>query len=148
VLRPWINAEDEKLNKYKKKFIIKYDPRDISTIYFFDPVLNEYFPIPYRDISKPMMSIWELRAVKKHLKEQKHHEIDEALIFGAFDRMREIEESAVEKSVKARRRSQNRKQTKARKNAIDNSDAANLPEVELSFDVSELQPFDDIDEDF
>ncbi|MCB1583333.1 MAG: Mu transposase C-terminal domain-containing protein [Xanthomonadales bacterium] len=148
VLRPWINAEDEKLNKYKKKFIIKYDPRDISVIYFYDPELNDYFPIPYRDISKPMMSIWELREVKKHLKQQNHHEIDEEIIFNAFERMREIEESAVEKTAKARRKRQTRSQTQTRRKSTPNANSENPPEVDLSFDVDELEPFDDIDEDF
>ncbi|MFV0543022.1 MAG: Mu transposase C-terminal domain-containing protein [Marinicella pacifica] len=148
VLRPWNNAEDEKQNKHKKKFIIKYDPRDISSIYFYDPSLNEYFLIPYRDISKPMMSIWELREVKKHLKDQNHHEIDEALIFRTFERMKEIEEAAVSKTVKARRKQQTRKQTKSRSANKRKPETSESPIDELAFDTSELQPFDDIDEDF
>lgn len=148
VLRPWINAEDEKLKKYKKKFIIKYDPRDISSIYFFDPQLKEYFEIPYRDISKPVMSIWELREVKKQLKAQDQHEIDEALIFSAFERMKEIEEAAVEKTAKARRRRQARKQTVARKNRNSSKSDELSQAPDLDFDINELQPFDDIDENF
>lgn len=148
VLRPWINAEDEKLSKYKKKFIIKYDPRDISTIYFYDPQLNEYFDIPYRDTSKSVMSIWELREVKNHLKAQNHHEIDEALIFSAFERMKEIEEAAVENTAKARRRRQARKQTLARKSNSSKPAEVENTVPEMSFNVDELEVFEDIDEDF
>ncbi|AZB34810.1 helix-turn-helix domain-containing protein [Chryseobacterium bernardetii] len=60
VLRKYIHSKED-YGKYskKQKFIFKRDPRDISIIYFYDPNLNDYYDIPYRDTSKPPMSIWE-----------------------------------------------------------------------------------------
>ncbi|HEX5329675.1 DDE-type integrase/transposase/recombinase, partial [Sulfuricurvum sp.] len=49
VLRRWINSEDERGGA--RKFLFKIDPRDISRIFFFDPEIKEYFPIPYRTMS-------------------------------------------------------------------------------------------------
>ena len=43
--------------------------RDISVVFFFDPELNCYFEIPYRDTSRPPLTLWELREVRRRLTE-------------------------------------------------------------------------------
>ncbi|MEP5071303.1 MAG: Mu transposase C-terminal domain-containing protein, partial [Crocinitomicaceae bacterium] len=97
VLRKHIHSkESSRSNSSKKKFIFKRDPRDISTIYFFDPELNDYFEIPYRNTSHPPMSIWEYNHVIKKLTDRKQP-VDEDSIFRAYDDMEEIEESAIRK---------------------------------------------------
>lgn len=78
-LRPWIQAKDPADAKHKRKFVVRRDPRDISVVYFYDPELNEYFEIPYRDTSHPSMSVWELREVRRRLREGGHHAVNEAL---------------------------------------------------------------------
>jgi putative transposase len=50
--------------KRKRLFLIRRDPRDISVVYFFDPELNCYFEIPYRDTSRPALTLWELREAR------------------------------------------------------------------------------------
>ncbi|GGP22888.1 transposase [Silvimonas iriomotensis] len=40
VLNPWINAMDPELTRYKRKFIVRRDPRNISQLYFFDPEIK------------------------------------------------------------------------------------------------------------
>jgi putative transposase len=60
VLRPRIHAEDPGNSPRKRKFIVRRDPRDLSVVYFYDPELEQYFEIPYRDRSRPPLSIWEL----------------------------------------------------------------------------------------
>jgi putative transposase len=47
--------------KRKRLFLIRRDPRDISVVYFFDPELNCYFEIPYRNTSRPALTLWELK---------------------------------------------------------------------------------------
>lgn len=68
VLRRWVNARDPNNPKAKRKFIFKRDPRRISPIYFYDPELKQYFRVPYRDATYPVMSIWEYRKIRSHLK--------------------------------------------------------------------------------
>ena len=98
VLRKWIKSKDDKGNS--KKFIFKIDPRDISTIWFYDPDIKDYFPIPYRNISLPPISRWELRSIKQHLAEQNIENPDESIIFKAYDRMQKIQEEATTKTVR------------------------------------------------
>ncbi len=67
-LRKWIKQPD-KNRKSVKKFIVRYDPRDISVIFFYDPEMEAYQVVPYRDSSHPPISIWELKELKRKAKE-------------------------------------------------------------------------------
>ena len=109
VLRRWINAPDPVAPKYKRKFMFRRDPRDISTIWFYDPEVNVYYPIPYRDTSHPPISIWEMREAKRRAEADGRRHVDERALFSAYDRMREIEQNAQAKTVSARRAAQRRK---------------------------------------
>jgi putative transposase len=108
VLRRFINAADPDDPRHKRKFIFKRDPRDISVLYFYDPDVKRYYPIPYRDTSRPALSVWELREATKRLKEEGRRDIDENLIFAAYARMRAAEEQAVRETKRARREGQRR----------------------------------------
>jgi len=108
VLRRFINAVDPDDLRHKRKFIFKRDPRDISVLYFYDPDVKRYYPIPYRDTSRPALSVWELREVTGRLKEEGRRDIDENLIFAAYARMRAAEEQAVRETKRARRDGQRR----------------------------------------
>jgi len=108
VLRRHINARDPNDPRLKRKFIFKRDPRDISRIYFYDPDVKLYYAVPYRDTSHPPMSVWELREVKRQLEKEGVGEINEQLIFDAYERMRRQEEESVKETKKARRSRQRR----------------------------------------
>lgn len=112
VLRPWVNTLVEGRSKLKRKFIFRRDPRDISTIWFYDHELETYYPIPYRNTSFPSITLWELREIKNRLKEEGIKNINEDLIFSAYEKMREIEQQAVTKTKKARKATQKRKNAK------------------------------------
>jgi putative transposase len=103
VLRRWVGATDPKAPTKKRKFIFRRDPRDISYIYFFDPDAKTYFKIPYRNMSHPAISLWEMRAVRKFLKQQGRDSVDEESLFRAFEAMRAIEQKAVSTTGKVRR---------------------------------------------
>jgi putative transposase len=62
---------------------VRRDPRDISVVHFFDPELRQYFSIPYRDTSHPTISVWELREVRRRLKEQGKETMNEDVVFRA-----------------------------------------------------------------
>lgn len=108
VLRRFISAAAPENPKLKRKFIFKRDPRSISPIYFFDPELKRYYAVPYRDISHPAISIWELREVRRQLEKEGRENVDEQLIFDTYERMRRQEEKAVRETKRARRARQQR----------------------------------------
>lgn len=104
VLRPWVAATDPAPDSgRKRKFICKRDPRDISQIWFFDPELEEYFPVPYRNTARPPISVWELRAARKKAKEERAGCIDEQAIFDAHERLSRIQRRAKKATRKTRR---------------------------------------------
>lgn len=152
VLRRWINATVPGKSKLKQKFIVRFDPRDISHVWFFDPELQTYFEIPYRDISHPSISIWELKAVKKYIVERGLGEINEDLIFNAYEEMNSIKTQAELLTKKERKAAQKKKsrrpihepKTIALKTSVDNHpaelDANQSPARRI------IKPFDDLED--
>lgn len=106
VLRGWIEAKESGKKRTARKFIIRRDPRDISEVHFLDPELNDYFPIPYKDPTRPSISLWELRAANRDLEKQgfEDNEVGEERIFEAVSRMRAIEAKAKADTKESRRR--------------------------------------------
>lgn len=102
VLRKYIRIEDA--NKKRKLFTIRFDPRDISKVYFYEPDLRTYFQIPYRNMGYPGVSIWEIREVKKYLKKEGLKSYDEDKIFQALKKLRQIETESFEKTKSVRRK--------------------------------------------
>lgn len=146
VLRPWVNAPDRENPKKKRVFTFRRDPRDISTIWFYDPELRSYSPIPYRDTSRPAISVWELREAQKRAEESGAKTVDEAAIFAAYDRMREIEIEAKGKTKAARRSTQRRNMgIGATTNAIAPA-AAPKAEAPTAAPTVTIQPFDEMDD--
>jgi putative transposase len=106
-LRPWINARDTDTDK-KKKLLFRRDPRDISSLWFFDPELKQYFKVPFANQSLPSMSIWEYAQARDRLKKQGAGSVNEHEILRAITELRDQVESAKQKSRKARRQAQRR----------------------------------------
>ena len=105
VLRPYIAASD---GKRKRNFIFRRDPRDVSRIYFWDPDLEQYSEIPYRDISKPPMSVWELREIRRRLGELGKNAVNEQAIFEALATLRQRTDQAIATTKKIRREKERR----------------------------------------
>jgi putative transposase len=115
VLRPWINALDPNQPKLKRKFRFRRDPRDISVLYFLDPNAKRYFPIHYRDLSQPAISLWEYREARQAARKDGLKHIDERVIFDYAKKMRAEVEVAKTKTKSARRKGQrNAEHKKAR----------------------------------
>jgi len=148
VLRRWINAADPVAPKYKRKFMFRRDLRDISTIWFYDPEVNVYYPVPYRNTSHPPISIWELREAKRQSKADGRRHIDERAIFDAYGRMREIEQNAQAKTVAARRTAQRRKfaQEAIRPSITQSVEKSELAPVSVTVTTPVILPFDEMDD--
>jgi putative transposase len=108
VLRRYVNAKETGQSRKKRKFTFRRDPRDISTLYFYDPEVKDYFRIPYRDTARSPMSIWEFREARRRLEKEGVKEINEGLIFRSYEQMRSIEEQAKTETKHIRRKKQQR----------------------------------------
>jgi putative transposase len=147
VLRRFINAPDPENPEETMDFTFRRDPRDLSVIYFFDPELNQYFPIPYRDTSHPPISIWEFRETRRILKQEGHEQVNEQLIFDAYEKLRTQEETSKKQTKKAKRRKESKIKLEQKENVL------NFPSFEESktFNlqnqpVLEIEPFEDLDD--
>ncbi|MCE5181525.1 MAG: Mu transposase C-terminal domain-containing protein [Betaproteobacteria bacterium] len=144
VLRRWIGETDTSNSKAKRKFMFRLDPRDISTVWFYDPEVMEYYPIPYRDTSHPPISLWEMREMQRQVKESRK-EVDERAIFEAYERMREVEVEAQGKTKAARRSEQRRKSgLSASKPAVKKAAPVEIPSAAPP--LPDLKPFDELDD--
>lgn len=151
VLRRWINATDPVQPKLRRRFLFRRDPRDISTIWFYDPNVQGYYPIPYRDTSHPPISVWELREAQRHAKAEGLKHIDERALFTAYGRLREIEQQAQAKTVAARRASQRRTTGQAVAQALVAAAAGKTPQPpaalsQASAPIPSIEPFDELDD--
>lgn len=144
VLRKYIHSrEDSSKYSKKQKYIFKRDPRDISIIYFYDPTLNDYFEVPYRDTSKPPISIWEFNEVVTKL-QKANISINEDSIFEAYKEMDNIELKAIQETKKLKRfsRLSDRRNTEIHNATINSNDDFSQD----SIDIKSIIPFDEIDD--
>jgi putative transposase len=137
-LRPWINAKDSETGK-KLELVFRRDPRDISVIWFFDPTLNQYFKIPFADQGLPSMSIWEYQQAKDKLKREGAKSVNEHEILRAITELRAHVDEAQERTKRARRQAQRRKEHEKKV-----SPAAPLPAKPDKKPVAELTAFTEL----
>jgi putative transposase len=137
VLRHFVGATE---GARKRQFLFRRDPRDISTIYFWDPEVHRYVPIPYRNTTHPPISIWELRELRRKLHEVGNAHVDETAIFAAYERLREREARAIEETKRTRRARERRSAItkKVQLNPASVEEQALLP----SINVAEIVPFE------
>lgn len=149
VLRSWINLRSKENPKTNQKYRFRYDPRDISFIYFYDETIGRYFEIPYRNTGHPAVSIWELKAARILAKKQGSRTSDEHAIFKIIEYQRAILAESAQKTKAARkeqqRHAQNEKAAKKRTNLAktEGSDRAEPVSHGIGFDPSKIEGLDD-----
>lgn len=109
ILRPWINAKDRDTNK-KHELTFRRDPRDISHVWFFDPEIKSYFKIPFANQALPSMSLWEYNKARETMKQMGDSKADEHRVLRAITELRSIVAQSEEKTKKARRQAQRRRE--------------------------------------
>lgn len=140
VMRPYINVHGKARNR---KFLFRRDPRDISTIYFHDPELQQYTSVPYRNTSYPAMSVWELREITATLRREGKASIDEPAIFASLERLRAYEDEAVAETRKKRRGRQRRvEHSRIVKPKLDPA----VPAIDIPVVLPTVTPFEDLRE--
>lgn len=148
VLRPWIKAKDPDSPQQARQFLFRRDPRDISRVYFYDPEVKEYYPLPYRNRTRPAISVWELRAATKLARIEQKGSVDEEAIFRANQRLRKMEENAVETTRKTRRAAQRRRYHKQAQQDVQagvaQPSAAMPGEINPLAELPPVMPYDDV----
>jgi putative transposase len=159
VLRPYINRLEPGNGKHrgKQQLTFKRDPRDISVLYLLEPNTQFYHRVPYRNTSRPSISVWEYRASVRQLKKQGAEKLDENAIFAAYDRMRALELAAVEKTQRMTPSTRRMLRGVSLEELVKQAQSGLSPEVlpiaatpqtqEVPIDISALQPFDDLEVD-
>lgn len=107
VLRPLIGTRDAATGK-PRRYVVRYDPRDMSVVHLFDPETGSTHPIPYRDTSRPKASLWSIRQATAEARRRGLATVDEAAIFAALERQDAIVTEAAASTKEARRTVQRR----------------------------------------
>lgn len=86
-------------------FIVRYDPRNLSAVFVESPN-SGYLQVRYRDLSHPVITLWEHRITRKALREQGRREFNERMLFDAIEAQRLLVQDASLKTKSARRQQQ------------------------------------------
>lgn len=81
---------------------VKYDPRDLSAVFVELPT-GDHIRVPYADIGRPAVTLWEHRLATKRLREEGRRTVDEHAIFAAIEDQRRVLAEAYDRSKSARR---------------------------------------------
>lgn len=156
VLTRWINAADEKSRgkvKAKRQFVFKMDPRDISSIFFLDPIRKEYCEIPTALNIKPdRVSIWDYRRAVAKLKVDRKP-INERSIYVTYKQLREMEKEATKTTKEVRKRNEReariKKETPTKVNTPVESKATSSDSTTSIFNNSNLniKPYEELEHD-
>ncbi len=152
-LRPYVLAKVENKANTLKKFVCRYDPRNISRIWVFISEDDGYIEVSYRDLTRPAISEWELKDARRRLKERSMEVTNEELIFNTVTQMREIVKVEAEKTKSARKSLQKQKQWKKKTSRSHPGEPENpttvtpeIPTEDDMDDIGEIVPFENIEE--
>ena len=126
----WDNYLSPLAGRSQDTMMIKYDPRNLSRVFLQDDE-GRYWPIPYRDLGLPPISLWEHWEAMKRLKQEGRQAVEERTIFDTILKQRKLIESA--RRTTRQRRMLERGRPRA--------DAVNTPSVSAEAEGAELSPF-------
>src|SRR6516165_681924 len=101
-LRYWHDILSPQAGRSKARELIKYDPRNLSRVYWQDKEGN-YWPIPYRNLALPPISLWEHDEALRRLKAESQREVDEDKLVAMVLQQRRLVEEARSKTARRRR---------------------------------------------
>lgn len=131
-LSMFINATEP--DKTKTKFIFRRDPRDMSKIWFYDPLAHQYLPIVSASQQIPRMSIWEYKQARKKISEYGEKFVNEHQLYDAITEMREIATQSSSTTKKARKQAQRRKAHSKSQRELINPDTVNQSQSKSKVD--------------
>lgn len=126
---------DPNLSLEKRKFEVRYDPRNISVSWLYDEESNKYVEMDSLDMNMRHVSLWEDRALRKRRGNPAEQFIDQR--FGSLERREEMKETAAKKTKQKRLEVEKAKQRS--KNAITRQAPPPSPPPKKPIDYSRLQ---------
>jgi putative transposase len=111
----WSDAFAPIIGQTSGPLMIKYDPRDLSSIWVITEE-GRTVEARYRDLSRPRISWWEYKYARKVYREQQGGQISEHTLFQIIQEQRRIAESS-RKMTRAARQEQERSARRPTKNA-------------------------------
>lgn len=85
------------------KYLIRYDPRDISAIYLWMPECSEYLRVPWKDMTLRPCSVWEFRRERLRRKHLNEASVDRERIATSRKKLEGISAKAVQLTTKEKR---------------------------------------------
>jgi putative transposase len=131
----WDNVLSPVAGRSNKPVVVKYDPRNLSRIYYQDGD-GRYWTIPYRNLGATPISLWEHREAMKRLQAEGRKLVDERLLFDTVVEQRQLIQSA-QKSTRLRRNEERRHQMQKTTTTTRTSD-----QLKDEPDYSDLLPYD------
>lgn len=111
VLTPYIKQKDPENTSQTREFIFRYDPNDISQIYFLDPETNHYFPVRCRLPNFPSMSLWGHQEAQAYARKNRLPFKDNETINRAYRLMYQVTDA---ETAATRQAQKNAKETRKR----------------------------------
>ena len=100
------------------KYIFKRDPRDISFIWFYDDIQQEYYKIGLANIEFPAMSLQELNIIKSSIEKTNSKVLNEYNILDGYKELYSHVDESIKKTKQQKKMIQKAKNNK--KNSITN----------------------------
>jgi putative transposase len=85
-----------------EKHIVRFDPDNFSRVWIYSGVDAEYFEIPRARSQMPQVTLWDVKAAIKRLKEEGRDPKDEDAVYRTIQRGWQMDEAAMLKSKRAR----------------------------------------------
>ena len=140
-IEKYIGIKDPNNARRSRKFRIRYDPRDIRSIYFYDESIQEYIELRCNDkmIQKyfrdKILSLWDWRAINTYMVIQGKKEEKIKTKLSLISLQQEMDKKAAERTKSSRQRV-------ARRQRRTNDRNQSFSEVDLKMSKSKENPID------
>lgn len=145
ILRTKIRGLDMSSSLDNSKYIFKRDPRDISYIWFYDNIQQEYYKVLLSNSEFPNMSLEELNLIKKNIDKARNKKLNEHNILEGYKELYEHVENSVKKTKKQKKllqKSKNNKKSSTSDIVVNNTINKNTNSEKQDFWDEEIPDFD------
>jgi putative transposase len=97
-LRPWIETRDG-----RPKFVVRYDPRDLSRVWVEDPDSLDFLEVPANSLVPEKVTLWEWRAALREQKRRGANSVDKVELARITREMQEVRDNAAKSTRRTRR---------------------------------------------
>jgi len=137
----WDNVLSPIAGRSSMPHLVKYDPRDLSRVHLRDGD-GAHWAVPYRDLSRPPVTLWEHRAAVAQLRAEGRAAVDEDTLFRIIGEQRAAAAAAVAKTAKARRDAERNRRARKRPTGMRPPPRTVPSNAPLSEEPIHVEPFE------